>query len=218
MTYISAFMQGYENAIFAEDGVDPDSGRRYDEFVDFDSLVLKYMLEEFSMNSDCNGSSQYYVKPADSESTVAFAGPAWDYDTTFGDYAPSDRTWLLNPEWLLAGRQVGDAQLWWPELYKKADFFEGVCQAWRGTFSRGVRILLGQETDETGGLLSVDEYAAAIDSSAVMNAIRWPIPHLTTGSANAARPGSTIEENLTYLKNFISRRYDYLESIWSPQE
>ena len=45
MEYISSFMQSYENAIFAKDGIDKKTGKRYDELVDFDSLVLKYMLE-----------------------------------------------------------------------------------------------------------------------------------------------------------------------------
>ena len=217
MKYISSFMQGYENAIFASDGIDPKSGKRYDEFVDFDSLVLKYMLEEVSMNCDGNASSQYYVKPSDSESTVAFAGPAWDYDTTFGDFAAASRTYLLNPKSLIHGKTTSGS-LWWPQLYKKTEFVAGVKEAWKAKYRHAMRILLGQEKDPLGRLLSVDEYAEAIAKSNDMNVIRWPIQRLNSSSVNQARTGYTVAANLDYLKDFMTRRYNYLESVWGTAD
>ena len=44
-SYISSLLQSFENAIFAEDGIDPTTGKHYTEIADFDSLVLKYVLE-----------------------------------------------------------------------------------------------------------------------------------------------------------------------------
>ena len=213
MKYISSFMQGYENAIFASDGIDKATGKRYDEFVDFRSLVLKYMLEEVSMNCDGNASSQYYVKPSDSESTVAFAGPAWDYDTTFGDFAAESRTYLLNPKQLIHGTVSGGCY-WWPQLYKKSEFLAAVKTAWQENYSHALQILLGNETDMLNRLQSVDVYAAALEKSNAMNVIRWPLPKRTASSVNQANTGTTVAANLTYLKDFIAKRYDYLESIW----
>ena len=213
MKYISSFMQGYENAIFASDGIDPDTGKHYWEFVDFDSLVLKYMLEEVSMNCDGNASSQYYVKPSDSESTVAYAGPAWDYDTTFGDFAAKGDERLLDTGLLIHGAVTGGSY-WWPQLYKKTEFLEGVKRMWSSRYSHAMKILLGEESDPLGRLLSVDEYAAAISKSAAMNFIRWPIYRKTATSVNRADCGATFEANLTYLKSFIQKRYDFLQKKW----
>ena len=213
MEYISTFMQGYENAIFAEDGIDPDTGKSYDEFVDFDSLVLKYMLEEVSMNCDGNASSQYYVKPADSQSTVAFAGPAWDYDTTFGDYATAKRKALLDPTAFLHNT-VNSSKYWWPQLYAKSEFLEGIKIQWKKAYAPAMAILLGEETDEEGRLLSIQEYADLIADSAAMNFVRWPMTKFGSSSTNIARTGYTIEDNISYLTNFIQQRRDFLETEW----
>lgn len=210
MEYISSFMQGYENAIFSDDGKDPETGKHYSEFVDFDSLVTKYMLEEISLNEDGSASSQYYVKPADEESTVAFAGPAWDYDITFGGYAKAIKKSLLNPKALFLTK-INNSQYWWPQLYKRQEFFEAIREKWESVYKPALRILLGQEKDGTGTLLSVREYAADLKKSAEMNFIRWPI--IKTGS-NIADTGMTFDENIDYLIDFMQKRFDFLDSVW----
>lgn len=215
MTYITEFMQGYENAIFASDGIDPESGKHYTEFVDFDSLVLKYMLEEVCKNCDANKSSQYFYKPADSESTVAFAGPCWDYDTSFGDYgkATAEGKDLLNPEGLHQ-TTVNGSDYWWPQLYRKDDFKQGVYAAWAKEYAPACRILLGLEKDETGQLLSIDEYAALIEDSAQMNFVRWPMKQ---SSDNIAKCGKTFSANIKYLKDFLQKRYTWLDNEWTQK-
>lgn len=214
MEYISGFMQGYENAIFSKNGVDPDSGKHYSEFVDFNSLVLKYMLEEVSMNADGNGSSQYYYKPADSQSTVAFAGPCWDYDATFACFnsTASKRGNMIDPT-IFIHNKVDESLYWWPQLYRHPEFYEGVCKAWKNTYSSALQILLGNEVDLDRDLRSVDEYAAAIAKSAAMNFIRWPIEN-SGAPANNKRTGLTFEANIQFLKDIIRQRYDFLDSQW----
>ena len=210
MLYISAFMQGYENAVFAKDGVDPETGKRYDEFVDFESLVLKYMLEEISMNLDANASSQYYVKPSDAESKVAFAGPCWDYDMTFACFSPREfQDRFLNPESILHTK-TSAGNYWWGQLYLKPEFLAGIREKWAEKYEPALRILLGDGRDPAGGLKSVAEYADALRDSAAMNFERWPIK----ATKNTKRTGLTFEDNITYLTEIISRRRAYLDSVW----
>lgn len=214
MEYISGFMQGYENAIFADNGIDPETGKHYSEFVDFDSLVLKYMLEEISMNADGNGSSQYYYKPADSQSKVAFAGPCWDYDATFACFnsTASRRGTTIDPN-IFMHNKVNASLYWWPQLYRHAEFQEAVRRTWKDTYSQALQILLGQGSDPEGRLLSADEYAAAIARSAAMNFIRWPIEK-SGAPANNKRTGLTFEANIDFLKDVIRQRYDFLNGQW----
>lgn len=210
MQYISGLIQSYENAIFAEDGVDPESGRRYTDLMDFDSLVLKYMLEEVAKNCDGNQSSQYYYKPADAVSTKMLAGPAWDYDTTFGDYARTTTKALLDPEGLyLTTRNA--SRYWWPQLYAKEDFQAGVRAHWAKEYRSAMRILCGLEQDPAGKLLSVEAYAEAIRESAAMNFTLWP---MRQASDNIANCGKTFDKNVDYLKRFIEQRMAFLESEW----
>ena len=212
MEYISSFIQGYEDAIFAEDGRDPKSGKRYDEFVDLDSLALKYILEEYSKNCDANASSQFYYKPADSESTVAFAGPPWDYDTSFGVFARSNEEELIDPEGLYAGARTG-SDYWWPKLVEQPEFRARVSELWRERYVPAIRTALGEETDERGLLLSVRGYADIMRASAEMNFELWPIKQ--GGGGNIVNTGATFEENLDYLEDFMRKRYEYLEKEWA---
>ena len=208
--YISRFIQGYENAIFAPDGIDPDSGKHYWEFVDMESLVLKYILEEFSKNEDGNASSQYYFKPSDRESTVAFAGPAWDYDCTFGGYATSGKTTLLNAKGFYTNR-ANNNKYWWPQLYARPEFLAAVKAMWAERFRPAADILLGKEKDPAGVLRSIAEYADEIRASANMNFVRWPVHY---SGENVAETGRSFSANVEYLSSFIQRRAAFLDDNW----
>ena len=211
MDYVSAFMQGFENAIFAADGVDPDTGKRYDEFIDFESLVLKYMLEEISKNLDGNKSSQFFYKPADDESKLAFAGPAWDYDSTFGDYGRAkDSKGLVVPTGFYHNT-VDKNGYWWPHLYEKPEYYEAVRRMWQERYAPALRAVLGLEKDESGHVRSIADYAAAIEKTAAMNFILWP---MRQSSENIARCGKTFKANIEYLTDYITKRYEFLEGEW----
>ena len=214
MAYISGLIQAYENTIFADDGVDPATGKHYTDLMDYDSLVLKYMLEEVCKNCDGNQSSQYYYKPLDSVSTKMLAGPAWDYDTCFGDYARTGTKELLNPAGLYLTTR-NSSRYWWPQLYAKADFVAGVHARWADKYLPAMRVLCGLDEDPTGTLRSVDYYAEAIRDSAAMNFTLWP---MRQASDNIANCGKTFQKNIDYLKNFVEKRMEYLNQEWGKDE
>ena len=210
MEYAVGFMQGYEDAIFSEDGRNPDTGKHYWEYIDFDSLVLKYMLEEISMNTDGNGSSQYYYKPSDRVSKVFFAGPAWDYDATFASFSARDfQDRFLDPTELLL-TAVNKSRYYWPQLYAKEEFQKAVFEKWKSVYAPAMRILIGIEKDPNEQLRSMKEYASGISGSAEMNFVRWPI----SDGRNARRTGMTWHRNLEYLQEILERRYEALNQIW----
>ena len=212
MEYVSGRLQAFENAIASDDGTDPKTGQRYTEIVDLDSLVHKYIIEEFSKNYDGNTSSMFFYKPADSESTLFFAGPVWDYDSTFGTYAQEH-----NAKKVLSGKGLWIAtatggQLWWPMLYRQDDFQAAVRQVWASELKPGVGILLGLAQPAEGTQLkSLDAYAESIRASAAMNDLRWPRPARPSSVANT---GNTLDKNMDYLKNFITERYAFLSEEW----
>ncbi len=212
MTYISRFMQGFEDAVFQEDGRDPETGKAYYEFVDLESLAMKYMLEEVSMNLDANASSQFFFKPADSQSTIAWAGPAWDYDTSLGVFASKRiQKPLLNPEAYWADSTSPSD--WWTRLCTHPEFMETVHRVWQEKFSEAIDVLLGKRTDPAGRIRSIDEYVEEIRTSAEMNFVLWPIRE---SKKNLAKCGDTFDENVEYVKNFLERRQAFLEGEWGP--
>ena len=207
--YITGLLQSFENAIFAADGVDPDTGKHYTEIADLTSLVRKYMIEEISKNYDGNNSSNYFYKPADEAGTLLYAGPCWDYDSAYGSYAQKHSKSILEPEGWYINSAKG--KYWWPAMYKHTDFQEAVKATWQSTFRRAMNILLGEEKDPLGRILSIDEYADEIRASAAMDFLRWP---RSKNPSTVAQTGATLDENLTFLKNFISQRRDWLDKQW----
>ena len=211
MEYITGFMQGFENAIFSKDGIDQESGRHYTEYVDLASLVNKYMVEEISKNYDGNNSSMFFYKPADSQSTVAYAGPVWDYDSSYGSYAQEYNKRVLDGSGFWINNDTSK-RFWWPALYKQEDFKVAVVAQYQATFKPMLEILLGMKQAPEGSVLqSLDDYAASLKDSAEMNFVRWPA---MKNPSTVANTGHTFEMNIDYLRNFIEERYAFLNAEW----
>lgn len=87
MKYISEYYQAFEVAVYATDdtgaytGYNASTGKYFYDYVDMDSLVKVFLLQELSLNCDGFISSVYFYKDADGK---MFAGPIWDQDMTFG--------------------------------------------------------------------------------------------------------------------------------------
>lgn len=212
MEYISGFMQSFEDAIFSKNGIDAKTGKHYSEIVDMASLVAKYMVEEISKNYDGNKSSMYFYKPEDSKSTLAFAGPVWDYDNTYGSYARENNKTVLVGKGFWINNATG--KYWWPALYKQADFKAAVIARYQDTFKPALEILLGLREEEGAVLKSLDAYASSIAESAEMNFIRWPAMKNPTTVANT---GHSFELNIEYIRKFLEERYAFLNEEWAAE-
>lgn len=87
MRYISEYYQAFEDAVYATDdagaytGYNASTGKYFYDYVDMDSLVKVFLLQELALNCDGFISSVYFYKDADGK---MFAGPIWDQDMTFG--------------------------------------------------------------------------------------------------------------------------------------
>ena len=87
MKYISEYYQAFEDAVYATDktgaytGYNASTGKYFYDYVDMDSLVKVFLLQELALNCDGFISSVYFYKDADGK---MFAGPIWDQDMTFG--------------------------------------------------------------------------------------------------------------------------------------
>ena len=87
MKYISEYYQAFEDAVYATDdtgaytGYNTGTGKYFYDYVDMDSLVKVFLLQELALNCDGFISSVYFYKDADG---IMYAGPIWDQDMTFG--------------------------------------------------------------------------------------------------------------------------------------
>lgn len=209
--YAAAMLNRFERAIFAEDGVDARSGEHYTEIADFDSWVRKYMIEEISKNYDGNKSSQYFFKDSDSEDALLYAGPVWDYDSAWGNYARADKLEAASPEGLSIAKE-GYGYSWWPALVKQEDFAAEVSRVYTEELRPLLQVLIGEASAPEGASVkSLNEYARELDASAQMNFKRWRVLNHST---RAIQTGATYDENIEYLTSWIRLRMQALDESW----
>ena len=210
--YLNDRLNSFERAIFAADGRDPDTGRHYTELADMTSLVRKYMIEEISKNYDGNKSSQFFYKDSDEVDPLIYAGPVWDYDSAWGNYAGEGRLDIAAPKGLTVGG-IMSGHAWWPALYHKEDFKQAVCETWRDVYRPLLLVLIGEIAPWDGcGVRPIAEIASELEASAQMNFRRW---NILNAENRAVKTGATYAENIDYLTEWIRRRIDYLDTQWA---
>jgi hypothetical protein len=180
--------QSVENAILADNGIDPGSGKHWTELIDVDSWVKKYLIEEVFGNLDGQMLSQYYYLDGSRGDGRISAGPVWDYDLAVsGAY---NAYHLSKPE-------VRDS-LWQPALFAKEEFFEHLRQTYGAVF----RPLLQQLID-TG----IDGYAGYIRDSQAANSMRWFFWDMEQGA-----------EDFLLMKQYLQERATLFDRIWTEAE
>ena len=212
--YIAGVIRRMENAVFAEDGRDPDSGKHFTELLDLDSFVKKYILNELLKNYDANASSEYMYKPEDGKSGKVFAGPVWDLDNCMATYARDDNMEKILRTNDLFVAKAGGKSLYWPALCRQPLFMERVRLLYGQVFQPAAEILLGKKTDPSGKLLSLEEYAARIAESAEMNYTKFPE---LRGSLFNTFTGKDLAENIGYIRDFLRERTAFLHGEWIPE-
>lgn len=192
--YIRGFVQEITDAITAEDGRNPYTGRSLEEYIDIDSFAKNYIIQEITKNMDMNLTSQFFYKPRGIESLL-YAGPVWDFDYTFG-MADTEvwNTALNDPEDLLAEQMYDSVQpgFTFGSLYQREIFYKNVVWIYRNEFRNRLQYLLDS---------GIDEYAARIKKSSAMNHVRWEVEeeYLTT---------------VDNIKKFLEKRLEFLDSVW----
>lgn len=211
VAYISGFFQEFEDALYAADGVNPTTGKRYDEYFDLTSLARKYILEEYVKNIDANVTSQFFYKPSDQESTTGFCGPVWDYDNALGNFNGATST-----TGIYAAAKKGYTY-YFHMLYQQESFLNAVRAEWNSNYAPLIAMSVGN-TPATGDTLlrPLSEYYEMLSASAAMNFTYWNI--LDSVTSSGVDTGRTYEENIAYLKNYMAGRAEYLSSVWQTED
>lgn len=194
--YISSLMSDMEKAVVAEDGVNPDTGINYVEYIDLRSFAQKYIIEELSKNNGGGATSSFFYKPQDSISTKIFGGPVWDYDKAYGRLYGFDAT----PRNLcyLSQRDEGTVFFWY--LSRHPEFQQMVSECYEGFFADYVQKIC----DEL-----IEIYASEIYVAEEMDQIRWKQIY-----------GEKVSygQRVDVIRNFLLERRAFLDEVWIEQK
>lgn len=189
--YISEYYQGFEDAVYASDASGRNSeGKYYYDYVDLDSLVRTFVLQELAKNCDGFRYSQFFYFT----NGKLYAGPVWDQEMTFGSgwsgYSKPDSMEYFD---------LGEALIRIPH-------FKAAVRAYYSTFRKAASGLEGRVKAQ---------YTALCDSAA-MNYTLWP--YIRVGDPNAAGhkwQGASYESVINDLQSWIAKRLSKLDEVYA---
>lgn len=198
--YLRNYMNEVEEAILSPEGICMATGKSYKDYIDVDSFVKKYLVEEITKNYDAGVSSMYFYKDSDKVDARIKAAPVWDADMSLGCYLDWMEELAADPEGLTKLALHPHASPWYEALYEKDEYYQKVLEYYADS---AVPFL--DELMENG----LESYKQELAASAAMNEIRWK----TDFDNNEYFEGRDTE--FEQLKNYIEKRKDFLDSVWN---
>lgn len=202
IAYIDSYVQSVENAILSAEGIDGTTGKSYQDLIDVDSFVRKYLLEEVTANYDGGVASSYFYKDSDTIDGRLYAGPVWDYDVSWGNSPAYLGQISTSPERLSRLASHSDSSVWFQSLYHKPEVYEKIVSCYAQEISPYLALL----ADEI--LPMLDEITAA---SAAMDQVRWEEQYARNGYSGDR------SEQITFIADYIKARKDFLDRAWIAQ-
>ena len=193
--YIRNLFSEMESAMAQSDGINPETGKHYSEYLDVDSWTTKYVIEEVFHDRDASTASMYFYKDADSVDTHIFSGPMWDYDRTFGSYGYASQSLLLD-----GAQNIDSCGIYVVPLMQFPEIQELVHDKFRQY------ILPYAEY-----LARADIYirSQSIRESLEMDRQRWPMVYGHYADIDATRD---------YMISYLEQRVDFLQDVWLEGE
>ncbi len=209
--YLQSYINEFEGVLGGGNFDDPDEG--YAKYLDVDSFIDYHLMVEMTKNIDGFWLSVFYHKDRDKldgegnliEPGKITLGPIWDYNLSLGNdnylagwltsgwhYEQLESDYPATPDWYA----------YWDRLSQDPNFNQSLIDRW-GNFR--------QNEFATDRLIaSVDEAAAIIEEAQARNFLRWPI--LGTYIWPNSYVGPTWEAELTWMKNWLTGRLDWIDS------
>lgn len=191
VSYIRERFQQAENAMYASDWTDSETGQRLEELVDMESFVHKYLIDEICMNTDPWTSQFLYKNQGDER---FYFGPMWDYDMAFGHYDTG-----FSPEEFYANWHI-----WYGTVYENPKFQKILKEDYKNTYLPVLEELTAKK---------LPEWKALLLDSARMNFTRWDIREIYSRNS-ITDTGESFEEAVESLRDYIEARTAFLSSEW----
>lgn len=184
-----------------------DDYNAYSQYIDVDSFVNFYIVNEFFKNKDFNYSStRFYIKD-----NKLYAGPLWDLDLSSGNWGGDGKE---------ANNFYCQEMPWFKALMSNATFKAKVAARYKEKLDRIKQIYSGDGND-------VDKQVEAIRASRIRNytaeaenGAGWSdtVKDSADQWSLAATESMTYDQTITYLKRWFTAREQFLSKEWLNQE
>lgn len=204
INYIKQYVNNFETALNSPTFNDPVNG--YTKYIDVDSFIDFFIINEVSKNVDGYRLSTYLHKKKDSDGGKLHMGPLWDFNLGFGN---ANYCTQGNPEgWVtnfnsICSQDYWLIPFWWNKLYSDGAYRNKLAARWAELRSNQLN------TDRI--LTFIDSVANVLNAeSQQRNFQRWPV--LGTYVWPNYYVGPTFASEVSWLKNWVSTRLNWLDA------
>lgn len=213
--YIASYIDSMETALYGTEFMDDVQG--YRNYLDVESFIDYFFINELSRNNDGFKKSRYFHKDKNSNGGLLKAGPTWDFDWAWKDLDACEEFnnqegtgWahLINncptdnntPDWYIRMQQdstyVNLRRCRWEEY--KEDFLN---EAYINNY--------------------IDSVASLLEEAQARHFQKWPILGIATASPEIEPLPDSFQGEVDFFKNWISLRLNWLDqnlsgNCWTP--
>lgn len=203
--YIRSYVDSFEYALNATWFANPDSG--YKKFIDLQSFVDYFILNETSKNVDAYRNSTFLYKKKITKGGKLFIGPAWDYNIGFwnADYCEGFLTtgWQYQYNSICGTAGENNVPFWWSKMLQDPAFTSLLKCRWNE---------LRQTVLHTDTLMNeIDTMALILDEAKDRHFTKWSILGVPVW-ANPTPVASTYAGEINNMKTWLQQRLNWLDN------
>ena len=200
-TYLTELMHEFERAIYLDNYQGEDGFRK---FIDEDSFIDYFLLNELARNPDAYRISTYFHKDRDDEGGKINVGPIWDFNLGFGNVnfcaGSSHEDWILNYHNYCPDDSF-QVPAWWDRLFSDPAFSQKAINRWK-TLRSGIL-----STSNICGV--VDSLTTEIGEAEKRNFERWAVLGEWIWPNDFV--GRTYNSEVNYLKTWLRDRLEWVD-------
>ncbi len=189
------------------------SGVNYEDYIDVESWVDTYIINELTKNPDFGFGYQNYYSSTYlyfREGGKVYAGPVWDFDIAFGR---SDYSKMASEGYRDIASTTGyltKATKYYKELFENTDFEERVIKRWKEIREEILPTWMGTTFAEG--------YNCVKDLNSLDVEIWGGKDVRKASDYDMGREPLAFEKEVSYVKNFIMERVAWLDEQWNVDQ
>lgn len=196
--YIQQYISDFESALLGDNF--SIGQRTYLDYIDRDSFVDFFILNELSANPDAYRLSTFMHKDRGGKLTM---GPIWDFNLAFGNDGRSQtQTWIYRYN-EIAPNDLWLVHFWWTRLMEDPEFRSAIKARWNSLKPS----LLNSNNIST----MIDSHVQLLEENGALerNYDKWNV--LGVPLPFNSFVGATYEEEVQYVKTWITDRIDWMD-------
>lgn len=192
--WIQNYMNAFESALAGKDFADPDRG--YAKYIDVDSFIDHFIINELFKNTDGFRNSTYMYKDRNGKLKM---GPVWDFNLSMGNTVFYNG-WETD-NWLIDTNPV---PFWWERLLTDEKFRQRLVKRWES--------LRKDELSNSEFLDEIDQTVKYLSQAQKRNFQRWRVlGRRIFGNPRAYGSATTYEQEVMRLKTWLLARLEWMD-------